>query len=52
MSKKLIQAVVLVLLAANALKAQDSWNLSQCISYAIENNIGLRKMEIVGVSDG
>jgi len=48
MSKKLIQAVVIVLMAANALKAQDSWNLSQCISYAIENNIGLRKMEIAG----
>ncbi len=46
MSKKFIQVVVLFLLAANALEAQDSWSLSQCISYAIENNIGLRKMEI------
>jgi len=26
--------------------AQTKWNLTQCISFAIENNIGLRQMEI------
>lgn len=46
MSKKFFKAVVVFLLVANALEAQDSWNLSECISYAIENNIGLRKMGI------
>lgn len=46
MSKKFLHAVVLFLLVADALEAQDSWSLSQCISYAIENNIGLKKMGI------
>jgi outer membrane protein len=46
MSKKFFHAVVLFLLVADALEAQDTWSLSQCISYAIENNIGLRKMGI------
>ncbi len=46
MSKKVIQVMFLFLVATNVLKAQDSWNLSQCISYAIKNNIGLKKMEI------
>lgn len=30
----------------NALVAQNTWNLTRCISFAIENNIGLKKMEI------
>ena len=30
----------------NALVAQNTWNLNRCISFAIENNIGLKQMEI------
>jgi len=30
----------------NALVAQNTWNLSRCISFSIENNIGLRKLEV------
>lgn len=30
----------------NALVAQNTWNLTRCISFAIENNIGLKQMEI------
>lgn len=30
----------------NALVAQHNWNLNRCISFAIENNIGLKQMEI------
>ena len=30
----------------NALVAQNTWNLSQCISFSIENNIGLKKIEV------
>jgi outer membrane protein len=30
----------------NALVAQDIWNLNRCISFAIQNNIGLKQMEI------
>jgi outer membrane protein len=30
----------------NALVAQNTWNLSRCISFSIENNIGLKKMEV------
>lgn len=48
MSRKVLQVLVLVILAANTLKAQESWSLSRCISYAIENNLGLRKMETAG----
>lgn len=30
----------------NALVAQNTWNLSRCISFSIENNIGLKKMDV------
>ncbi len=30
----------------NALVAQTNWNLTRCISFAIQNNIGLKNMEI------
>ena len=30
----------------NALMAQNTWTLSQCISFSIKNNIGLKQMEI------
>jgi len=30
----------------NALVAQNTWNLSRCISFSIENNIGLKKLEV------
>ena len=33
-------------LAGNALFAQDIWDLNRCISYAIEHNLGLKKMEV------
>lgn len=28
------------------LSAQETWSLNRCINYAIENNIGLKKMEV------
>lgn len=31
----------------NAVQAQQKWSLSQCISYAIENNINLKEYEIL-----
>ena len=30
----------------NETEAQNSWNLNRCISFAIEHNIGLKKLEI------
>jgi len=30
----------------NALVAQNTWNLSRCISFSIENNIGLKKLDV------
>jgi outer membrane protein len=30
----------------NALVAQTTWNLNRCISFSIENNIGLKQMEV------
>ena len=33
-------------LVGNALVAQNTWTLSRCISFSIENNIGLKKMEV------
>lgn len=32
--------------AGNALVAQNTWNLTRCISFSIENNIGLKQMEV------
>lgn len=32
--------------AGKALVAQNTWNLSRCISFSIENNIGLKQMEV------
>lgn len=46
MIRKFIFIQVLVLALGNALVAQDTWNLSRCISFAIKNNIELKKMEV------
>ena len=32
--------------AGNALVAQNTWNLGRCISFSIENNIGLKKLDV------
>mgnify|MGYP002776320293 CR=1 FL=1 len=32
--------------AGNALVAQNTWNLTRCISFSFENNIGLKQMEV------
>lgn len=50
-SEKAKTAIFLVLLlfllqSGNALVAQETWSLNRCISFAIENNIGLRKMQV------
>lgn len=37
---------ILWFVLGNALVAQNNWNLTRCISFAIENNIGLKQMEI------
>ncbi len=39
--------LLLFLLTGNALAAQETWNLNQCVSFAIENNIGLKKMQVL-----
>ncbi len=39
--------LLLFLLAGNALVAQETWSLNRCVSFAIENNIGLRKMQVL-----
>jgi outer membrane protein len=44
--KSLILFSIFWFLVGNALVAQNTWNLSRCISFSIENNIGLKKMEI------
>lgn len=46
MIKRFILIQVLVLAFGNALIAQNTWNLSQCISFALKNNIDLKKMEV------
>jgi outer membrane protein len=46
---RLLQIIFLLtfwVLAGNGLFAQSTWNLNQCISFAIKNNIGLQNMEI------
>jgi outer membrane protein len=44
--KSLILFSIFWFLVGNALVAQNTWNLSRCISFSIENNIGLKKMEV------
>jgi len=39
--------LLLFLFAGNALVAQETWSLNRCVSFAIENNIGLRKMQVL-----
>jgi len=46
MIRKLILIQVLIVMVGNALTAQNNWNLSQCISFALKNNIGLKNMEV------
>ena len=46
MRKNFILFFITWFVTGNVLVAQSSWNLSRCISFAIENNIGLRKMDI------
>jgi len=48
MNKKLIFLFLLFnLLIGNVLNAQQSWSLTQCISYAIENNFNIKEYEIL-----
>ena len=44
--KTLILFSIFYFVVGNALMAQSSWNLGQCISFSIKNNIGLKQMEI------
>jgi len=44
--KSLILFSIFWFVVGNALVAQNTWNLSRCISFSIENNIGLKKMEV------
>lgn len=46
MRKNFILFFIFWFAIGNALEAQPNWNLTRCISFAIENNIGLEKMEI------
>jgi outer membrane protein len=43
---RFILTLILCLTGALNLNAQGKWNLNQCISYAIQNNIGLKRMGI------
>ncbi len=45
-SKKFILIFIFWFVVGNALVAQNTWTLNKCISFSIENNIGLRQMEI------
>ena len=44
--KNFILFFILWLVIGNILVAQPNWDLTRCISFAIENNIGLKQMEI------
>lgn len=46
MRKNFILFFILWFAIGNALVAQTNWDLTRCISFAIQNNIGLKKMEI------
>ena len=44
--KTFILFSILWFVLGNALVAQNNWSLTRCISFAIENNIGLKQMEV------
>lgn len=46
MRKNCILFFIFWFLAGNSLVAQNTWNLTRCISFSIENNIGLKQMEV------
>lgn len=46
MRKNFILFFILWFAIGNALVAQPNWNLTRCISFAIQNNISLKKMDI------
>ena len=46
MHKNFTFFLIFWLVAGNALVAQNTWNLTRCISFSIENNIGLKQMEV------
>ena len=46
MHKNLTFFFIFLLVSGNTLVAQNTWNLARCISFSLENNIGLKKMEI------
>ncbi|BBE18398.1 type I secretion system, outer membrane component LapE [Aquipluma nitroreducens] len=46
MYRKLTFFFIFLIVTGNTLVAQGKWNLARCISFSLENNIGLKKMEI------
>lgn len=46
MRKNFILLFIFWFVAGNTLVAQNTWNLNRCISFSIENNIGLKQMEV------
>ena len=44
--RKIFILFLIFFVSGNALVAQNTWNLTRCISFAIENNLGLKKMEV------
>ncbi|MBA4407847.1 MAG: TolC family protein [Bacteroidota bacterium] len=46
MRKNFLLFFIFWFVAGNALVAQNIWNLTRCISFSIENNIGLKQMEL------
>ena len=44
---KIFLLLIFGFLVQGVLNGQDSWNLKRCILFAIANNIGLKKMEIL-----
>lgn len=45
--KNIILLILFSFITGNIILAQQSWSLSQCISYAIENNINIKEYEIL-----
>jgi len=45
--RSILLFILINLFIGNALVAQQNWSLTQCISYAIENNINLKEYEIL-----
>lgn len=44
--KRIVDCLLLLTVVSSSLKAQEKWNLQQCVTYAIANNISVKQADV------